>query len=93
MIFINDLARSHEGLSPAPIGVLEDGWADILADLINHIGAAVATRSGTTVDVITVEEPDEELLFDAVVDGAVRNAALCRAPRRALSLWRGPEQG
>ena len=89
MIFINDLARSHEWLTPAPIGIVEDGWAEIVADLMNHIGAAVATRPGTTVDVITVEERDGELLFDAVVDGAgAQCGALTGAVARAVALAR-----
>ena len=89
MIFINDLARSHEWLSPAPIGIVEDGWADIVADLINHIGASVATRPGTTVDVIKVEERDGELLFDAVVDGAgAQCSTLTGAVARAVAVAR-----
>lgn len=89
MIFINDLARIHDWLTPAPIGIVEDGWADIVADLIDHIGAAVATRPGTTVDVITVEERDGELLFDAVVDGAgAQCGALTRAVARAVAVAR-----
>ncbi len=76
MIFINDLAQSHEWLTPAPIGTVEPGWVGIVSDLLHDIGAAVAMRPGATVDVLTVAERDGELLFDAVVDGdhADRNA-------------------
>ena len=89
MIFINDLVRNYEWLSPAPIGIVEDGWADIVADLMNRIGAAVVTRPGTTVDVITVEERDGELLFDAAVDGAgAQCGALTGAVARAVALAR-----
>ena len=69
MIFVNDLAQSHEWLTPAPIGTVEPGWVGIVSDLLHDIGAAVATRPGATVDVLTVGERDGELLFDAVVDG------------------------
>ncbi len=69
MIFVDDLAPGLDWLAPAPIGTVEDGWADIVRDLLTDIGAAVAERPGTTVDVLAVSERDGELRFDAVVDG------------------------
>lgn len=89
MIFINDLARRHEWLTPAPIGTVEDGWAEIVSDLMLDIGTAVATRPGATVDILTVEERDGDLLFDAVVDGAGEECSkLTGAIERAVGVAR-----
>ena len=71
MVFVDDVAQ-REGcswLKPAPIGTVEDGWVEIVADLLREIDAVVSARPGITLDVLGVGERDGELLFDAVVDG------------------------
>ena len=70
MIFLDDVLPGLAWLTPAPIGTVEDGWAGVVADLLRHLDAALASRPGTTVDVLGAAERDGTLLFDFVVDGA-----------------------
>jgi len=98
MIFVNDLAQDYAWLTPAPIGTVEPGWAGIVADLLRDVGAAVATRPSTTVDVLGIAERDGALLFDAVIDGvggtdeavtiAVDSAAVIARARAAATCAR-----
>ena len=52
-------------LTPAPIGYVEDGWADVVSELLRDIGHALASHSGVTID---VAEWDGLLRFDYAFD-------------------------
>lgn len=69
MIFLGDLIPGLVWLTPAPIGLVEDGWAGIVSDMLRDMDDIIATRPGATVDVLALAERDGELLVDAVVDG------------------------
>ena len=91
MLFINDLVDGRYAWArPAPLGLVEDGWAAIASDLLRAIDRAVAPHSGTSVDILNVAERDGTLCFDYVVDGAGREdpallAALASAAAHAAT--------
>ena len=92
MPFVNDIAGNLAWLTPEPIGYVEAGWSDIVADLLRDMGEAVAAHPTASVDVLDLTERDGVLRCDLVVGGvddeAVENAieaAVENARRRAAS--------
>ncbi len=83
MPFVNDIAGDLAWLTPAPIGYVEAGWSDIVADLLRDIGRAVAAHPTASVDVLDITERDGALRCDLVVDG-VHDAAVDNAVEAAV---------
>ncbi len=83
MPFVNDIAGDLAWLTPAPIGYVEAGWVDIVADLLRDMGRVVAAHPTASVDVIDLTERDGALRCDLVVDG-VEEAAIGNAIEAAV---------
>ncbi len=69
MIFVDDLAAARAWLAPAPIGIVEPGWAAVVGEVLDDVGRALAGSPGGTVDMLDLSERDGSLRCVLVLDG------------------------